>query len=118
MAQQNIDKKSIVQAIIKRYKRALENLAEARSAFESLNEAAPAADVDIWNEEIVEAETARHGNPSAMDVMQSRIKTGRTLKAITADILREQTESQQRLAPDTGSSTDWILEGLKIEDEQ
>ena len=53
-----------------------------------------------------------------MDVMQSRIKTGRTLKAITADILREQTESQQRLAPDTGSSTDWILEGLKIEDEQ
>jgi len=74
--------------------------------------------VDVWNADIVEAESARHDNPSAMDVMQSRIKTGRTLKAITADILREQTESQQQLAPDTGSSTDWILEGLKIEDEQ
>jgi hypothetical protein len=105
-----------VQAIIKRYNRALENLAEARSAFERLNEAAPADYLDVWDATIVEAELARNLNPSAMDVMQSKIKTGRTLKAITADILREETEAQ-RFAPDTGSSTDWILEGLKIEDE-
>jgi len=73
--------------------------------------------VDVWEATIVEAEAARNSNPSAMDVMQSRIKTGQTLKAITADILREETKAQH-LAPDTGSSTDWILEGLKIEDEQ
>jgi hypothetical protein len=106
-----------VQTIIKRYNRALDNLAEARSAFERLNETAPPDYVDVWDATILEAESRRNVNPSAMDVMQSKIKTGRTLKAITADIFREETESQQ-LAPDTGSSTDWILEGLKIEDEQ
>jgi hypothetical protein len=73
--------------------------------------------VDVWDATIVEAESARNLDPSAMDVMQSKIKTGRTLKAITADILREETEAQ-RFTPDAGNSTDWILEGLKIEDEQ
>jgi hypothetical protein len=82
-----------------------------------LNETAPADYVDVWDATILEAESARILNPSAMDVMQSKIKTGRTLKAITADILREETEAQ-RFSADTGSSTDWILEGLKIEDEQ
>jgi len=52
-----------------------------------------------------------------MDVMQCRIKTGQTLKEITADILREQTRAQ-KVVPVTSSSTDWLLEGLKIEDEQ
>ena len=113
----NIDNTLTVQAIIKRYNRALENLAEARSAFERLNESAPADYVDVWDATIVEAESARNLNPSAMDVMQSKIKTGRTLKAITADILREETQAQ-RYSTETGSSTDWILEGLKIEDEQ
>ena len=113
----NIDNTLTVQAIIKRYNRALENLAEARSAFERLNESAPADYVDVWDTTIVEAESARNLNPSAMDVMQSKIKTGRTLKAITADILREETQAQ-RYSTETGSSTDWILEGLKIEDEQ
>jgi hypothetical protein len=113
----NIDDNFTVQTIIKRYNRALENLAEARSAFERLNETAPPDYVDVWDATILEAESARNANPAAMDVMQSKIKTGRTLKAITADILREETQSQ-RFAPDTGSSTDWILEGLKIEDEQ
>jgi hypothetical protein len=106
-----------VKAIIKRYNRALENLAEARSAFGGLNETAPADYVDVWDATIVEAESARALNPSAMDVMQSKIKTGRTLKAITADILREETQAQ-RFSSDTGSTTDWLLEGLKIEDEQ
>jgi hypothetical protein len=113
----DIDNHFKVSAIIKRYNRALDNLAEARSAFERLNETAPPDYVDVWDASILEAETARNINPAAMDIMQSKIKTGRTLKAITADILREEMESQ-RLAPDTGSSTDWILEGLKIEDEQ
>ena len=115
--QSTVDVTFTVQAIIKRYTRALENLAEARSAFECLNETAPPEHADVWNATILEAESARNINPSAMDVMQSKIKTGRTLKAITADILREETEAQ-RLGPDTGNSTDWILEGLKIEDEQ
>jgi hypothetical protein len=112
-----IDNDFAVQAIIKRYNRALENLAEAQSAFERLNESAPPDYVDVWDTTILEAESARNVNPSVMDVMQSRIKTGRTLKAIIADILREETEAN-RFTPNTGSSTDWILEGLKIEDEQ
>lgn len=106
-----------VQTTIKRYKRALENLAEARSAFERLNETAPPEYVDIWETSIQEAESKRYLNPSAMDVMKSKINTGQTLKAITADILREETQAQ-RVLPDTGSSTDWILEGLQLEDEQ
>jgi hypothetical protein len=106
-----------VQTIIKRYRRALDNLAEARSAFERLHETAPPAYVDVWEASIQEAESARFLKPSAMDVMQSKIKTGQTLKEITADIWREETEAK-RVVPDTGSSTDWLLEGLKIEDEQ
>jgi len=49
-----------------------------------------------------------------MDIMQSRIKTGQTMKAITADIMREDGLS----IFDSGSSTEWLLEGLNIEDEQ
>jgi len=82
-----------------------------------LDETAPPEYVDVWEATIVEAEAARNLNPASMDVMQSKIKTGQTLKAITADILREETQAQ-RSAPDAGSSTDWILEGLHIEDEQ
>ena len=82
-----------------------------------LNETAPPDYVDVWEATILEAESARNLNPAAMDIMQSRIKTGQTLKAITADILREETQAQ-RPSPDAGSSTDWILEGMQIEDEQ
>ena len=106
-----------MQATIKRYRRAVENLTEARSAFEQLNETAPPEYIDIWEASIQEAESKRSLNPSSMDVMKSKINTGRTLKAITADILREEAQAQ-RAVPDSGSSTDWILEGLKIEDEQ
>lgn len=111
------DALTTVQATIKRYRRALENLSEARSAFERLNETAPPDCVDVWDATIREAESKRYLNPSSMDVMKSKINTGQTLKAITVDILREETQAQ-RVATDTGSSTDWILEGLKIEDEQ
>ena len=92
-------------------------MAEARSAFERLTEAAPPEDVDVWEASIQEAEKIRHLKPSAMDIMQSQIKTGQSLKEITADILREETAAQ-RVVTDTGSYTDWLLEGLRIEDEQ
>lgn len=107
----------IVQAIIKRYKRALDNLVESRSAFDRLNEAVPPDYLDVWAATIEEAEAQRYANPSVMDVMQSRIKTGQSLKDITADLFREETTAQKPV-PDTGSSTEWLLQGLKIEDEQ
>ena len=108
---------SIVETIIKRYKRALDNLSEARSTFDCLNDATPPDYVDVWEASIQEAESTRFENPFAMDIMQCCIKTGQTLKEITCDILREQTTAQ-KVVPVTGSSTDWLLEGLKIEDEQ
>jgi len=52
-----------------------------------------------------------------MDVMQSRIKRGATLKALTADIRHRDSVSRSPLADD-GSATDWLLDGLQIEDEQ
>jgi hypothetical protein len=56
-------------------------------------------------------------NPSAMDVMLSRISTGQSLKKITAAIMRED-GLEIDVAPDNGNTTDWLLEGLRIEDEQ
>ena len=53
-----------------------------------------------------------------MDVMQSRIKTGQSLKEITADIFKEQADNPAQRVTNDGGSTDWLLEGLKIEDEQ
>jgi hypothetical protein len=106
-----------VKAIIRRFNRALENITEARAAFESLNEAAPPESVDVWEATIREAEAARSRDESAMDVMQSRIKRGQSLKEITAAILREELISQEVVRVD-GSPTDWLLEGMRIEDEQ
>ena len=107
----------VVQAVIKKYRRAIDNLAEARSAFNRLNDAAPPLYTECWEVSITEAESARSTDPSSMDVMQSQIKTGQTLKEIMADILREEGRSQ-RVVTESGSSTDWILAGLRIEEEQ
>ena len=106
-----------MKAIIRRYNRALENVVEARLAFQRLNDAAPSDAVDVWETSIQEAEVSRNEDPTAMDIMQSRIKTGQTMKAITADIMREDGLSISAVF-DSGSSTEWLLEGLNIEDEQ
>ena len=103
--------------MIKKYHRAIDNLAEARSAFNRLNDAAPPLYTEAWETSITEAETARSTEPSSMDVMQSQIKTGQTLKEITVDILWEEGRSQWPMT-ESGSSTDWILAGLRIEEEQ
>jgi len=52
-----------------------------------------------------------------MDVMQSRIKGGATLKAVTADIRHRDSVSKSPTTDDE-VNTDWLLEGLQIEDEQ
>jgi hypothetical protein len=106
-----------VKSVIGRYKRALENITDARQAFAQLNDAAPPDSVDIWQASIQEAEAVRSNNPSAMDVMQSKISTGQSLKKITAAIMRED-GLEIEVAPDNGNATDWLLEGLRIEDEQ
>ena len=106
-----------MKSVISRYRRAVENVAEARLSFQMLTEAAPQESVDIWNAEIQEAEAARFTNPKAMDIMHSKIKTGQSLKQITAAVIQEDMSARNQ-APDAIGITDWILEGLNIEDEQ
>ena len=77
-----------MKAIIKRYNRALENVVDARIAFDRLNSAAPAHCVADWESSIEAAEIERMADPAAMDIMHSQIKSGQTLKEITADIMR------------------------------
>lgn len=105
-----------MKTVIAKYRRAVENLVEARHAFDSLTSAAPPESIDVWKATIEEAEAARSQSPKAMDVMHSKIKTGQSLKAITAALMQEDLTAQN-FGPD-GSSTDWILEGLNIEEEQ
>lgn len=92
-------------------------MVEARLAYDGLNDAAPQAYVDIWAASIEEAEAARSDKPTAMDVMQSKIKRGQTLKNITAAMRRDDGLSQSAVI-DNGDATDWLLQGLVIEDEQ
>jgi len=106
-----------VKVVIARYWRAVENVSEAWQSFLLLTEAAPQESVDVWNAAIEEAEAARSGSPKAMDIMHSKIKMGQTLKAIKAAVMQEDMAAQNH-APDSISTTDWILEELNIEDEQ
>jgi hypothetical protein len=48
--------------------------------------------------------------------MHSKIKTGQTLKAVTSAVMQEDLTSQN-FGPES-TSTDWIVEGLNIEEEQ
>ena len=52
-----------------------------------------------------------------MDIMKSQITTPNSLKETTAALLREETMSEYSPSKDQ-SFTDWLLEGLMIEDEQ
>lgn len=106
-----------MKSVIGRYNRALENVLEARLAFGDLNEAAPVASVEEWEAAISEAEANRAYDPKSMDVMQSQIKTGQTLKAISAAIRRDDGLSRSAIVDD-GDLTDWLLEGFMIKDEQ
>ena len=106
-----------MKAVIGKYQRAVESSAEAWHSFKMLTDAAPPESVDEWKATIEEAETARSESPHAMDIMHSRIKTGQTLKAIRAAITQEDAAGPS-VGPDGNSTTDWILEGFHIEDEQ
>ena len=103
--------------MVRRFHRALENVVDARIAFDGLTTATPPDSIDIWEATIQEAELERNDNPKAMDVMHSQIKSGQTLKEITTTIMREDGLSISNI-PDNGDNTDWFLEGLDIEDEQ
>jgi hypothetical protein len=95
----------------------VENLSEARQSFKMLTEAAPPDSVDVWTATIEEAEAAQSKSPQLMDVMHSKIKTGQTLKAIRAAITEEDAAAAT-VSADGNSTTDWLLEGFHIEDEQ
>jgi hypothetical protein len=95
----------------------MENIMEARQGFLQLTEAALPESVDVWKGSIEEAEESRSGSPHTIDIMHSKIKTGRTLKAIIAAVMQEDLDAKLQSA-DTLGITDWILQGLQIEDEQ
>lgn len=78
---------------------------------------APLELVDVWKASIEEAEEDRFKSLQAMDIMHSKIKTGRTLKAITAAVMQEDMDAKRDSADIVGI-TDWIIEGFNIEDEQ
>jgi hypothetical protein len=107
----------LVKAIIRRYHRATENVVDARIAFDNLNEAAPAHCVAEWESTIETAEGDRQSNPAAMDVMHSKIKSGQTMKQITAELMREDGMDISAV-PDNGDNTEWLLNGLNLEDDQ
>lgn len=90
---------------------------DARIAFEHLNSAAPDHCVADWESSIEAAELDRNSNPSSMDVMHSKIKSGQTLKEIRAEIMKEDV-SEVSIVPDNGGHTEWLVQGLHIEDEQ
>jgi hypothetical protein len=106
-----------VTSVIRRHRRAVESISDARESFEALTNAAPLESIDVWKATIEEAEAARSHDHQAMDVMQSRIKTSQSLKAITSAVMQEDLSSRNYGA-DGNPITDWILEGLNIEDEQ
>jgi len=106
-----------VRTIIGKYNRALENIVESRNAFLGLDNAAPPMSKAVWEESIAEAERQREFDPTSMDIMQSKIKTGATVKEIMADIMRKDGLSMS-IVPDGGNATEWLLEGFMIEDEQ
>jgi hypothetical protein len=107
----------LVKSVIAKYNRALENVAECRIAFGRLNDALPESTTADWETQIEDAESQRHVRPEAMDVMHSKIKAGATVKEVTADLRRNDGLSQSRV-PDDGTATNWLLEGLSIEEEQ
>lgn len=106
-----------VTSITDRYNRALVEVTESRRAFENLDLTAPEVEKAVWLQEILEAEARRRYDFKAMDVMLSRIKAGATVKEITLELqAKDRTlEATSRLG---GSSTDWLLKGILIEDDQ
>lgn len=92
-------------------------MSEARHSFQMLTDAAPMESVDLWKASIEEAEAARPNTAKSMDIMHSKIKTSQGLKAITAAVVQEDMAARND-GQDVIGITDWILEGLHIEEEQ
>lgn len=106
-----------MKSIIAKYNRALENVTECRIAFDRLNDALPESTTADWETQIQDAESHRNERPEVMDIMHSKIKAGATVKQVTADLRRDDGLSRSRV-PDDGTATNWLLEGLSIEEEQ
>jgi hypothetical protein len=106
-----------VKSVIHRYNRALDSIVDSHTAYEWLLTAAPANALDEWQSSILEAEKQQNIDTSSMDIMHSKIKSSQTLKEILTDIIREDSLSTSKTA-DNGDNTNWLLEGLDIEDEQ
>lgn len=92
-------------------------MSEARHSFQMLTEAAPLESVDLWKANIEEAEAMRSTTAKSMDIMHSKIRTSQSLKVITAAIMQEDMAARND-GQDVIGITDWILEGLHIEEEQ
>lgn len=56
-----------------KYKRALDGTVEAEKYFGELTDSAPTGKAELWEREIRRAESRRYADPTAMDVMNSRV---------------------------------------------
>lgn len=92
-------------------------MVDVRLAFSRLSTAAPDHCVAEWESSIEAAEIDREDNPAAMDIMHSQIKCGQSLKEIAAEIMKEDGLSISQVA-DNGEYTEWLLQGLNLEDDQ
>lgn len=105
-----------VKTILARYHRAVENEFDTRQAFDRLTSAAPTHCIEEWAASIETAEANRCTDPASMDIMHSIIQTGQSLKDIQAAMLKA--DLIDSLTENHDGYLDWLLEGMKIEDEQ
>jgi len=70
-----------------------------------------------WESKIADAESNRCQQVNSMDYMKCTLNSGESLTTIQAKIRSDDSKSMT-IVPDNGRATDWLLEGLSIEEEQ
>lgn len=92
-------------------------MADSEEAFDRIDKVAPPLEKQEWATTIADAECRREVDVSAMDYMKSTLNSGESLTEIQAK-LRSDDSKSLTIVPDSGRSTDWLLEGLSIEEAQ
>ena len=80
--------------------------------FEDLSEAAPAALIPAWSEQVENAENNRSRKHEVMDIYQARVPSAKGRKEIEVEL------GQQELAGDTTGQASWISHVLHVEEAQ
>lgn len=67
-----------VETVKNKYLRVVENLNDSQEYYEDLTKAPTAAQITLWEKQIVDAETKRSRDPSAMDIMEPKVPKRRS----------------------------------------